>query len=129
MAKLNGQAHHIDVQVGKRLRAIRVRKSISQIALAEAIGVTFQQVQKYENGANRISCSRLWEISQFLQVPMYVLLGEDPHGEDIATGTAAAVLSQDAQELALEFERLEDAALRAAIRRLVASLVSEGAGS
>jgi transcriptional regulator with XRE-family HTH domain len=56
----------IDVHVGKRLRLRRKMEDMAQDTLAHRIGVTFQQVQKYENGANRISASRLYRIAQAL---------------------------------------------------------------
>jgi transcriptional regulator with XRE-family HTH domain len=60
----------IDVHVGKRLRLRRNILKITQKELAEMLGLTFQQVQKYEKGDNRISASRLWDISQILGVPI-----------------------------------------------------------
>jgi transcriptional regulator with XRE-family HTH domain len=61
-------AHPIDKHVGRRVRLARISKDISQTALAKSLGITFQQVQKYEKGANRVSASRLFEIATFLQV-------------------------------------------------------------
>ena len=58
----------IDIHVGSQIRARRLKLAISQPALADAIGVTFQQVQKYENGSNRISAGRLQQIAQLLGV-------------------------------------------------------------
>lgn len=60
----------IDVHVGKRLRLRRNILRITQQELAKMLGLTFQQVQKYEKGDNRISASRLWDISQILGVPI-----------------------------------------------------------
>tara|TARA_B100000674_G_C37533479_1_gene774944 strand:+ start:95 stop:607 length:513 start_codon:yes stop_codon:yes gene_type:complete len=60
----------IDVHVGQRVRQRRVLCGLSQTELANAIGLTFQQLQKYERGINRISASKLWQISQVLQVPV-----------------------------------------------------------
>ena len=60
----------IDVHVGKRLRLRRNILKITQKELAEMLGLTFQQVQKYEKGDNRVSASRLWDISQILGVPI-----------------------------------------------------------
>jgi len=62
-------ADPIDVHVGKRVRMRRMMLSLSQSKLAGALGVSFQQVGKYEKGANRISASRLQQISHILQVP------------------------------------------------------------
>ena len=58
--------HPIDIHVGKQIRFQRIRSDITQQQLGEAIGVTFQQVQKYEKGKNRVSASRLFLIAQFL---------------------------------------------------------------
>jgi transcriptional regulator with XRE-family HTH domain len=62
--------HPTDVHVGSRVRLRRNMLSLSQERLGEAIGLTFQQVQKYERGANRIGASRLFELSQVLDVPV-----------------------------------------------------------
>lgn len=62
----------IDVHVGERVAAYRKVAGLSQEALGNAIGVTFQQSQKYEKGTNRIGASRLFEISRFLDVPLSV---------------------------------------------------------
>ena len=60
----------IDVHVGQRVRQRRVLCGLSQTELANAMGLTFQQLQKYERGINRISASKLWQISQVLRVPV-----------------------------------------------------------
>ena len=60
----------VDAHVGRRLRVRRVLCGMSQTALADRLGITFQQLQKYESAANRISASRLWEISIILEVPI-----------------------------------------------------------
>lgn len=61
--------HPVDVYVGSRVRLCRTLKGLSQQKLANALGLTFQQVQKYERGANRIGASRLYELSEILDVP------------------------------------------------------------
>ena len=63
-------AHSVDIHVGKRLRHRRWMIGMTQGELASALGIRFQQVQKYESGANRISASRLWDIAQSLSVPI-----------------------------------------------------------
>src|SRR4051794_15653843 len=62
--------HTIDVMVGKRIRLRRLQLTLSQTDLARKLGLTFQQVQKYEKGTNRVSCSRLYEIANILKVPV-----------------------------------------------------------
>ena len=74
----NGEPNAVDVYVGERLRLRRQMLNLSQEKLAEALGLTFQQVQKYEKGANRISCSRLWDFSQVLQVPVQYFFMDMP---------------------------------------------------
>lgn len=63
-----GQPNPVDIYVGSRLKLRRLILGISQKKMAEKLGITFQQVQKYENGINRISASRLWDISKLLKV-------------------------------------------------------------
>ncbi|MCK5911669.1 MAG: helix-turn-helix transcriptional regulator [Caulobacter sp.] len=60
----------IDVHLGKRLRRRRRLLGLTQQQLAETVGVRFQQIQKYECGANRISAARLWQLSEALEVPV-----------------------------------------------------------
>ena len=60
----------VDMHVGKRIRLCRTLLGMSQEQLGGALSITFQQVQKYERGANRVSASRLWDISQILDVPV-----------------------------------------------------------
>ena len=76
--------HPVDVHVGSRVRTRRTLLGMSQTALAEALRLTFQQVQKYERGANRVSASRLHEISRILDVPVAWFF------EDMDEATAAA---------------------------------------
>ncbi|MCV2891558.1 helix-turn-helix domain-containing protein [Lentibacter sp. XHP0401] len=63
-------AHPVDVHVGKRLRQRRWLAGMTQQQLAEKVGIKFQQIQKYETGANRVSASRLWDISEVFDVPV-----------------------------------------------------------
>ena len=63
-------AHPVDIYVGKMICRFRAQTGHSQVQLAERIGVTFQQLQKYEKGTNRVSASRLWELSKALDRPL-----------------------------------------------------------
>lgn len=63
-------AHPVDIHVGKRVRHRRWLVGMTQQQLAEKVGIKFQQIQKYETGANRVSASRLWDISEALDVPV-----------------------------------------------------------
>lgn len=62
--------HPVDIHVGKRVRHRRWMVGMTQQQLAERVGIKFQQIQKYETGANRVSASRLWDISDALEVPV-----------------------------------------------------------
>ena len=62
--------HPVDVHVGKRIRHRRWLVGMTQQQLAEQVGIKFQQIQKYETGANRVSASRLWDIADALDVPV-----------------------------------------------------------
>jgi transcriptional regulator with XRE-family HTH domain len=66
----------IDVHVGRRVRLRRTLLGMSQEQLGEALSITFQQVQKYERGSNRVSASRLWDIGQILEVPVSFFFDE-----------------------------------------------------
>src|SRR3546814_16587037 len=81
------QAHPGYIHVGGRVRLRRVFLGYSQAKLANALGLTFQQIQKYERGANRISASKLYELSRILSVPVtYFFEGVESEAE---AGTAA----------------------------------------
>ena len=67
----------VDVEIGQRIRAARLRIGMSQEKLGEALGITFQQVQKYEKGTNRVAGSRLTGIAHVLHIPPATLLGDD----------------------------------------------------
>jgi len=74
-------ANHVDAHVGLRVRERRMELGVSQERLAQLLGVAFQQVQKYERGINRISASRLFQISRALDVPVgYFFEGVDDTG-------------------------------------------------
>ncbi|MFN9927673.1 MAG: helix-turn-helix domain-containing protein, partial [Phenylobacterium sp.] len=75
-SKPESVADPVDVAVGARIRLLRKVRGLSQQALAEAAGVTFQQIQKYERGANRVSASMLTRIAKTLEVPMAEMFGE-----------------------------------------------------
>ena len=63
-------AHSVDLHVGRKLRQRRWLMGMTQQQLADRVGIKFQQIQKYETGANRVSASRLWEIARALEVPL-----------------------------------------------------------
>ena len=85
------QSHGIDVHVGARIRLRRTLLGISQERLAEAIGLTFQQVQKYEKGSNRVSSSRLVDLANVLDVSVPYFFEE--MGADVQNQTPAMLMS------------------------------------
>lgn len=77
----------IDIHVGARLRLRRTLLGLSQEKLGEAVGITFQQLQKYERGANRISASRLFNLAQVLGVPVGFFFDDMPDSDAMAAAT------------------------------------------
>ncbi|MEM8628007.1 MAG: helix-turn-helix transcriptional regulator [Pseudomonadota bacterium] len=80
--------HQVDIHVGKRIRQRRWLVGITQQQLAEAVGIKFQQIQKYETGSNRVSASPLWQIAETLQVPVTFFFDEM---EDLSADPAAQI--------------------------------------
>jgi transcriptional regulator with XRE-family HTH domain len=72
------KSHAVDIHVGARMRQRRTLLGMSQTKLGDAVGLTFQQVQKYENGSNRVSSSRLFEFAKVLDVPVTYFFDEMP---------------------------------------------------
>lgn len=103
-------ANAIDLHVGKRLRRRRRLLGLTQQQLAEAVGIRFQQIQKYECGANRISASRLFELSEALHVPVqyfYDGLGAQPEDRVNGAELSPDVLSQkETMDLVRAYYRL-----------------------
>jgi len=89
--------HPVDVHVGKRIRHRRWLVGMTQQQLAEQVGIKFQQIQKYETGANRVSASRLWDIADALEVPVsFFFEGIDAEQETLEEpATAAAAMPAD----------------------------------
>ncbi len=90
----------VDTHVGSRVRLRRMLLGMSQERLGESMGLTFQQVQKYEKGVNRIGASRLFQISKILDVPVQFFFEEAPHAE---AGTARGMAEADSETFILEF--------------------------
>jgi len=80
-----GGPHPVDRHVGRRVAEKRVALGYNQSELGNALGLTFQQIQKYEKGANRISSSKLWDISRFFKVDIgYFFIGLSKDEQDLA---------------------------------------------
>ena len=110
--------HPTDVHVGQRAREARVAKGMTQTDLGDALGLSFQQVQKYEKGTNRIGSSRLWEICNVLDQPITFFF------EGLSRGTATApkpALSSRAIKLAKEIDEISDDTVKTHFLRLIRS--------
>ncbi|MBK5197039.1 MAG: helix-turn-helix transcriptional regulator [Methyloceanibacter sp.] len=92
----------VDTHVGSRVRLRRMLLGMSQERLGESMGLTFQQVQKYEKGVNRIGASRLFQISKILDVPIQFFFEEAPHVGD-GSPARAGMAEPDSEAFILEF--------------------------
>jgi transcriptional regulator with XRE-family HTH domain len=129
----------VDIHVGGRVRFRRMLLGMSQERLGERLGLTFQQVQKYEKGINRIGASRLFDLSQVLGVPVQFFYDEAPERYDSSpTGEIGGFAerqtesyiteflnTRDGLELNKAFVRVEDVKVRRAIVELVRQLAGE----
>lgn len=129
-----GGAHPVDRHVGLRIRMRRKELGVSQEKLAEALGLTFQQVQKYERAANRVSASKLFEIARTLDTSVgyfYEGLGAHP---DLDLPSApnlqahAFLLTPEGAELAALFPRVGRSRVRRKVLELIRAIVNERDG-
>ncbi len=125
----------IDKHVGSRVRMRRMMLSMSQEKLGDALGLTFQQVQKYEKGTNRIGASRLQQIAHILQVPVSFFFEGAPHvpgtpGVGMSEAPSPAYVSDflatsDGLSLTKAFMRIKNSKLRRRIVDLVEQIAGE----
>ena len=123
----------IDKYVGARVRVRRLMLGMSQTKLAAGVGLTFQQVQKYEKGANRMGASRLQQIAHVLQVPVPFFFEGAPNLSSVPSGLVATpspnyvsdfLATPDGLALTKAFMRIDDAKLRRCIVRLVEQIAA-----
>ena len=122
-----GAADVFDVQVGQRIRARRLWLGLSQSELGAALGLSFQQVQKYERGANRVSAAVLVRISDRLGVSPGDLLGENPRSATV-DGMAQTLAMPGALDLLSAYAGISDPNVRHALLALARSLSSVNPG-
>lgn len=131
------RANSMDVHVGSRVRLRRMLLGMSQEKLGEQLGLTFQQVQKYEKGINRIGAGRLHELARVLGVPVGFFYDEVPGGAPAASGFAEQpdesyvidfLGSREGLELNKAFVRIQDPKVRRSIVDMVRALAGEDAG-
>lgn len=126
------QANPIDAYVGNRMRLRRMLIGLSQEKMGEMLGLTFQQVQKYEKGVNRIGAGRLYQIADILSVPINYFydgfVGQDDRvpsvaNDDTATKPVMDFLSSgEGLQLTLAFMRIKDGKVRKRVIDLIKSL-------
>ncbi len=129
--------HPTDIHVGKRLRLRRTILGLSQDAIGTAIGVTFQQIQKYERGINRIGSSRLHDFSRILNVPVSYFFDEmekpanaSAQAAGVAEDAAPAfehekMSSRETLELMRAYYRISDPRVRKKVFDLIKSLADD----
>lgn len=122
------KATPLDGLVGERVRQQRTTLGMSQVALGEKLGVTFQQVQKYENGSNRIGASRLHAIALALGVPVSFFFedADSPPAPDQVADIGP--LTPEGIRLNRAFRRIDDRRLRRHVLDLVQSIAESGSG-
>jgi transcriptional regulator with XRE-family HTH domain len=132
----SGKPNPIDVHVGGRVRLRRTLLGMSQEKLGEALGLTFQQVQKYERGANRVGASRLFDLSRVLDVPVSFFFDDMTDGvkqasparlvnatEDPASEITDGVMgNRETLELVRAYYRITDASVRKRVYELAKAL-------
>lgn len=127
------QANPIDGQVGNRVRLRRMLIGMSQERLGELLGLTFQQVQKYEKGVNRIGAGRLFEVSRILGVPIDYfyegVIGQQAGGgfaeNDASPPVMEFVSSGEGLQLSLAFMKIKDPKLRKRVLDLVKQMAED----
>jgi transcriptional regulator with XRE-family HTH domain len=132
------RANPMDVHVGSRVRLRRMLLGMSQEKLGEHLGLTFQQVQKYEKGVNRIGASRLFDLAKVLGVPVQFFYDEAPTGAQNSGALTPGFAEQPDESFVVEFlgtreglelnkafARITDAKVRRSIVELVRALAGE----
>lgn len=120
---LSEAAQTVDKHVGERVRDRRLERGVTQQELAAAMGISYQQVQKYENGANRISCGRLALLAEALGVePGFFFEGRPSQRATIELGG----VSEETVQIARDLGSLADPRVRKSLRSLVRALSGRG---
>ena len=117
-------SHPIDRLVGQNIRAFRTMRKMTQGALGERIGVTFQQIQKYERGANRVSGSMLVAIAAALDTSVGWLVGEEGGLADAADEVISALALTGGVDLLEAFASIPQASARAALVTLAQEMAA-----
>jgi transcriptional regulator with XRE-family HTH domain len=119
------QAKTLDAHVGQRIRDKRNERGMSQTEVANALGVTFQQVLKYERGTNRVGASRLYDLSRILNVPVQIFFEGLENQADTLRGDAENVvhlIKQDTIELVEAYYKVDNPHVRRQILSTIRSI-------
>lgn len=111
-----------DIHVGRRVRVMRLERRMSQTALADQLGLTFQQVQKYEKGVNRIGAGRLQTIAEIFQVPVAALFSSSAPAREHRDTLFELVDSAAALRLLRAYSRLPNSRLKSALVQLATEM-------
>jgi transcriptional regulator with XRE-family HTH domain len=116
-----------DADIGKRVRTLRLQRGMSQTELGDLLDVTFQQVQKYENGANRMSAGRLQRVAEVLDVPItfFYSSSESNRGEHSPKIDFDSFQSSDAIRLVRAYSRIKQRGVRLELLRLTEAIAGE----
>ena len=111
--------HPVDIHVGKKLKNLRILRGLTQTDVANGLNISFQQVQKYERGRNRISASKLFEVSRILDVPpshFFDGLSDDDNG--------GPVIDEETARIASMISKITDERLKTQIRSFIDAVAS-----
>ena len=136
----DGSPRAVDVHVGSRIRMRRLYLGLSQSELARSVGLTYQQIQKYERGLNRVSASRLYDLARVQDVPVSFFFGDMPEDIDLSGPSGAGVQSRDSTgvsdltnplaqretaELVRAYYNIADTTVRKRVYEMVKALAAE----
>lgn len=116
-----------DLEIGQKIRALRVAKGVSQTTLGDGLGVTFQQVQKYERGTNRVSAGRLQKIARMLDTPITFFYSEQRTKKQEDNGLAL-IQSKGAMRLLRAFAEISSGTTKHALVILTEGLRNKDRG-
>jgi len=118
-------AHPVDIHVGKRIKEIRTVRGLTQSNVADHLGISFQQLQKYETGANRVSASRMFELSKLLDItPAFFFEGLEGQNYD-----TMPPMDMETARIASALSRIKNKKLKNRINTLISEIVrSSSAG-
>jgi len=117
--------HPVDIHVGKRIKEIRTVRGLTQSNVADYLGISFQQLQKYETGANRVSASRMFELSKLLDItPAFFFEGLEVQNYD-----TMPPMDMETARIAAALSRIKNKKLKNRINTLISEIVRSSSSS